>query len=164
MIKDKRVRKVRIVDQRKRYFANFDALLDTSNHGTLWLKNPQVAELVASAIHHRDRKQYNLFAYCVMPNHVHLVFSLDAVAQRGSSPYNLTDILENLKWYTAKEANKILRRKGSFWLHESYDHVVRSASELRRAVAYLLNNPVKAGFANSWEEWKWTYIRRDLDI
>ena len=44
-----------------------------------------------------------------------------------------------------------------FWQHESYDHVVRDENELGRIVEYVLNNPVKVGFCENWEDWKYSY-------
>lgn len=72
-----------------------------------------------------------------MSNHVHL---LVFVRQRDSLTNTLTDILENLKWYTALKSNSLLGRKGEFWQHESYDHVIRDGNELERALWYVLEN------------------------
>jgi REP element-mobilizing transposase RayT len=81
------------------------------------------------------------------------------VRRRDSSTYTVTDILENLKWYTALNANRRLGRKGAFWQHESYDHVIRDAAELDRTIEYVLMNPVKAGFCKDWRDWKWSYVK-----
>ena len=81
---------------------------------------------------------------------------LSIVERSGTSLYTL---LQSLKARTAREANKILHQKGSFWQHESYDHVVRNGKELERIVNYVLYNPVRAGMVSSWEQWKWSYCR-----
>ncbi len=57
------------------------------------------------------------------------------------------------------KANKILNRKGAFWQHESYDHVVRDGNELERIINYVLHNPVRAGLVSSRDQWKWSYER-----
>ena len=86
----------------------------------------------------------------------------------GSNPRNrvsgyiVTKILQDLKRFTARECNKVLNRSGAFWQHESYDHVIRDYDELQRIVEYVLNNPVKAGFCEKWEDWKWNYCNYDL--
>ena len=46
--------------------------------------------------------------------------------------------------------------------HESYDHVVRDGEELDRIIAYVLNNPVKAGLVKNWRQWKWSYVRESV--
>lgn len=114
---------------RQEYFEKFDSLLDGSSTGPRWLGDPCIAELIVEVLHFRDKKLYDLLAFTVMPNHVHMIFSvedtkpldeLEHVGRRASSPYAVTRILENLKWYTALKANKLLSREGQFWQHESY--------------------------------------------
>ena len=153
-IKDEKVREKKIADQRKRYFSKFDKMLDNAVIDRSWLNDERVARMVAEALCFRDKKVYDLLAYCIMPNHVHMVFTGE---RSGTSLYK---ILQSLKAHTAREANKILRQKGAFWQHESYDHVVRDGKELERIIAYVLHNPVKAGMVSNWEEWKWSYCRK----
>ena len=68
--------------------------------------------------------------------------------------------MQSLKGFTAFQCNRLLRREGEFWAHESFDHYVRDADEWHRIVAYVLNNPVKAGWVGEWREWKWNYLRQ----
>ncbi|HCA80877.1 MAG TPA: hypothetical protein DEP53_14205 [Bacteroidetes bacterium] len=149
---------VRRADQRKldaAYFMNFDKLLDNPHSGPRWLTDKRVASLVAEAIHYRDNKEYDLYAFTIMLNHDHVVF---ATVRRADCPtHSVTQILQKLKWNTALKSNKILNRSGAFWQSESYDHVIRTDEELERTIWYVLNNPVKARLAGSWEQWPWTY-------
>ena len=70
-----------------------------------------------------------------------------------------TTIMQPLKGYTARKANRLLGRSGAFWQHESYDHVVRNASEWQRIITYVFNNPIKAGLMDQWQKWQWSYYR-----
>ena len=119
------------------------------------MRDNRVAEIVANALHHFDRARYSLAAWCVMPNHVHVVIQPFAgLISTAGTPVSLTDlpdILHSWKSFTAKEANKLLRRSGEFWQAEYYDHLIRKEAEFRHAVRYVLNNPIKAGLKN----WKW---------
>jgi REP element-mobilizing transposase RayT len=156
------------------YFGKFDKLLDASDFGPTWLKKKEIAEIVKDAIHFYDNKKYNLVCYTIMSNHVHQVFKplvgrisdstnlpSEAEASRNRvSGYIVTKILQDLKRFTARECNKILNRTGTFWQHESYDHVVRDYDELQRIVKYVLNNPVKTGLCEKWEDWKWSYCNK----
>lgn len=145
------------------YFEKFDSALNRYWRNVSWLKQTAVAEKVKEAIHYRDGKEYDLIAYSIMPNHVHMVFGLintdKIVGRTDCSTYIVTTILKSLKWYTALECNKILNRSGAFWQHESYDHVVRDEDELTRIIEYVLNNPVKAGLVDKWEDWRWSYCK-----
>ena len=150
---------------KKEYFKLYDSYLDMTSSGSSWLKNAQIAEIVKNSIHFRDEKEYDLVAYTIMPNHVHLVIIpiVERIADSLNSGskenlYIVTKVLQDLKKYTARECNKLLNRKGSFWQHESYDHVVRDMKALRRIVDYVLNNPVKAGLVETREEWGHGYV------
>jgi REP element-mobilizing transposase RayT len=150
----------------KSIFTKYDHLLDTEKAGPTWLSNKSVAEIVKEAIHHRDQKKYDLYAYCIMPNHIHLICKLpDSKDMKPAEEnvYPLTNILKSLKWYTALEANKLLNRTGNaFWQAESFDHVIRDAEELQRIIYYTLNNPVKARMVKSWNEWKDSYCKKEF--
>jgi len=66
-------------------------------------------------------------------------------------------LLESLKGATAREANRVLGRTGErFWQAESYDHWVRDDREFERIVAYIENNPVKAGLVSRPEDYRWS--------
>ncbi len=146
-----------LYDVDKRFFGRYDRLLDAAADGPVWLSDSRVGALVCEAIHYRDIRMYDLLAYCVMPNHAHLVFT--PLPKADGQYHALAEIMMGLKGNTARKANRLLEREGPFWQHESYDHYVRDGRELERIVAYVLNNPVKAGLASSWEAWPWSWRR-----
>ena len=145
--------------ERKRTFARWDTVLDGAAAGPTWLSNPAIADIVAQSLHYLDGRKYELLAYCIMPNHVHAVFTPLPVEENGDEYYSLASIMQSLKGYTAREANRVLGRKGRFWQDESYDHVVRDRKELDRIVNYVLHNPVKAGLVELPEDWQWSYCK-----
>jgi REP element-mobilizing transposase RayT len=120
-----------------RAFVAVDRLLDSATSGPLFLRMPEVASVVQEAILYRDGREYELHAYVVMPNHVHLLIT---------PLRELPGIMQSLKRYAAREANKILGLTGhTFWQDESYDRFVRDDSEFGRIVSYIEMNPVRAG-------------------
>lgn len=138
----------------KIYFGKFDSLLDKAESGPLWLKDERIANIIKNALHFFDEKEYDLITYCIMANHVHVVIKL----RRNGIP--LYRIMQSIKRFTSKEANKILKRTGeTFWQAESYDHLIRNSAELRRVIAYVVNNPVKAGLVKNWEEWIFSFVK-----
>ncbi len=123
-------------------------------HGWLWLSDTRVARQMVEAIRiGENRKQlYELQAWVVMPNHVHMLI-LPRVA--------LPRITHWIKGTTAKEANSLLGRTGEpFWQDESYDHWVRNEREFQRIVAYIEENPVSAGLVTKPEDWPWSSATR----
>ncbi len=156
-ITDAQVRRRRASADARRAFSRWDRALDSACQGPHWLQEPAVADLVAEALHHRDQCVYDLWAYCIMPNHVHLVCT--PLAREDGTYWSLLRILQSLKGYTAHRANEILERSGVFWQRESYDHVVRDEDELARIVDYVKNNPPNAQLVSRWEDWPWMYIK-----
>jgi REP element-mobilizing transposase RayT len=168
--KGSKQKNIALINLRKKYFAKFDQYLDSSSTGSLWLKEDKIASIVSDAIHYRDNKEYFLYCSTIMPNHVHMLFGmgeeylhqkkLEEVALTDKSK-NLTDVLRDLKKYTAKECNKVLNRSGQFWHRESFDHVVRNSQEFDNIACYIMNNPFKAGLVKNGNNWKWSYFYRE---
>lgn len=145
----------------KRAFGRWDATLDRAQNGHCWLADSRIADVVVEALHYRDGRVYELVAFCVMPNHVHLVCT---PLQRDDGTYHpLYRIMQSLKRHTARQANQILGRQGTFWQAESYDHVIRDEKELERIVEYVVDNPVKAGLTMDGFSWLWTYVKCSAD-
>jgi putative transposase len=144
----------------QRWFDQFDGYLDRVLHGNEYLRDEQIADLIAESIQYRDGKVYDLEAFCIMPNHVHLVFM--PLEKSKDVFYSLTEILQSLKRHTARQSNLILGRPGAFWQDESYDHIICDEAELERIIKYVLYNPVKAGLVDEWSNWKWSYCKYDF--
>jgi putative transposase len=152
-------RAVQDYEAQRRQFAKWDAFLDACTAGPDWLRNPQIAEMVSKSLHFFDKQKYDLTAYCLMINHVHVV--LTPLFQSEEKYYSIAQIMHSIKGYTARKANLLLARNGEFWQHESYDHYVRDEAELERIIAYVVRNPVKAGLAADPYTWPWTYCCND---
>lgn len=139
----------------KRQFKRWDDFLDARIlNEPHWLKQEPLAQLNMDAIRFYDGKRYRLLACCIMANHIHLFLHLLPGAPE------LSKVMQDLKKYTAVHGNRLLGRSGCFWETESYDHIVRD-DEFERILAYVLNNPVKAGLVEDWKSWPWTYC---LDV
>ncbi len=143
---------------KRRAFGRWDRILDTAKSGPMYLSDRRVATLVRDSIHRCDGALYDLDAFCIMPNHVHIVFAPKPKREDGMY-HSISAIMHSVKRYTARQANLLLDREGNFWQHENYDHVVRNESELNRIINYVLNNPVKAGLVQSSNDWKWGYCK-----
>ncbi len=96
-------------------------------------------------------RRYDLHAYVVMPNHVHVLITPLAPVEK---------IAHSLKGYTAREANALAGRTGlPFWQHESYDHWVRDG-EFERIRRYIELNPVRAGLVGEAHLFPWSSAAR----
>ena len=115
-------------------------------YGSCNLRNPDIAKLVQDSLLKFDRDRYQLFSWVVMPNHSHSLLT-------RFHDWELEDILQAHKSYTAHEANKLLGRKGRFWMKEYFDRYIRSDKHFRNVVRYIENNPVKAGLCANPSDW-----------
>ncbi|MCK4654439.1 MAG: transposase [Candidatus Cloacimonetes bacterium] len=145
----------------KDYFINFDEFLDKFQESPKWLNKTEIAEVVKKNLFFWNNERYKLLAYCIMPNHIHIMIK---PSKTDKDVYeSLTKIMFGMKSYTANECNKILHRTGQFWHHESYDHYIRDVKELWYYVDYILKNPVKAGLVTNWEEWDYNWVLRNWE-
>ena len=115
-----------------------------NRHGDCWMLRDDVAELVQNALLHFDGTRYDLLAWCVMPNHVHLVV-------RPRPEHTLELILHSWKSFTSRQIGKLVGKTGTLWQAEYYDHLIRDEDDLSHAIEYVLNNPQAAGLKN----WRW---------
>lgn len=106
-------------------------------HGECVLRRPELSEIVEASLRHFDGDRYQLEAFAVMPNHVHV---LAGIPGRGA----MKKLCRGWKNFTARQINKTLGRQGQFWQWESFDHLVRSKASLEKFKEYIVNNPVKA--------------------
>jgi REP element-mobilizing transposase RayT len=127
------------------YSQRIEEFLD-AGCGSCVLRDPRVAEIVANAIKFFKGKRYELFAWCVMPNHAHVVL-------KPVSPHVLSNIMHSWKSFTSKEINRLLGTTGTLWQGESFDRLIRDGEELQRAIAYVANNPDAAGLV----KWPWVW-------
>jgi REP element-mobilizing transposase RayT len=133
-----------------RVFVTLDRHADRATSGPLWLGDRRIAHLLNNALQYGERERYfyNLRAWVIMPNHVHVLLE---------PKVSLATITRWLKGSTARQANENLGRTGNnFWQNESFDHWVRNDEELNRIVRYIEYNPVTAGLVRTAEDWPWS--------
>jgi type I restriction enzyme R subunit/putative DNA methylase len=107
------------------YSMRVDKYLD-AGHGNCWLALPEIADLTAGALRFHASQRFVLYAWVIMPNHVHAVL-------RPLPDWTLSLILKSWKGFSGREANRCLKRTGLiFWQVESYDHLIRDDESSKR--------------------------------
>ena len=129
---------------------------EDSGKGACHLRNDAIGALVRDALKHFDQERYTLIAWCVMPNHVHVL-----IETKPGHP--LSEVIQTWKSFTAKEANKHLNRKGAFWMPDYFDRYIRDEQHYRAAIEYIVQNPVKAGLVDEPAQWPWAGVIDMLD-
>ncbi|MEO7993811.1 MAG: transposase [bacterium] len=124
-------------------------------YGNCWLQNPAVAQVIQELLVAQDGIPYKLYAWVIMPNHVHVLVE----TMPGNS---LGTIVKKWKGASARICNQLLGRTGEFWYREYYDRYIRDSDHFARAVQYIHENPVVAGLVKLAAEWPWSSAARLL--
>jgi REP element-mobilizing transposase RayT len=120
--------------------------------GQCWLRRHDVATICEGAFRHFDGERYRLKAWCLMPNHVHVLVSVTNVP--------MAEFVKSWKGYTAFRCKRLLGlRQESFWADDYWDTYIRDAEHESRTIRYIENNPVKAGLTLLAKEWSWSSAR-----
>jgi len=114
--------------------------------GVCWLRDARVGRLVEDALLHFDGDRYRLYAWVVMPNHVHVVMT-------PRQDRSVSEIVFSWKSFTASRANALIGRRGAFWQPDYFDRFVRNDQHFATAVNYVEHNSVVASLCERPEEW-----------
>jgi len=123
-------------------------------YGACYLKNEKIATMVQTELLNLDNNLFNLHAWVIMPNHIHLLFTL---LENNS----LAEIMHVIKGRTARQANLILKRKGSFWGREYFDRFIRNQQHYGFVLNYIEYNPVVVGLCKNPHDWPFSSAARE---
>jgi len=120
----------------KEYYNKFGKTIDKwldRNYGDCLLKKEKNRKIVEDALYFFNGKRYDLIAFVVMPNHVHILFKL----YKG---HQLIGIMRSIKSFTSKKINALENRTGRLWQSESYDRLIRDQEHFDNVVRYIIAN------------------------
>ena len=103
-------------------------------HGSCVLANQEIRRMVADAILFQNEDKYVVYAFVVMPNHVHILMS-------PLTNTTVVDIIGKIKSFTSKKINKALHTTGKVWQNGIFDRIVRDANNFEQYMNYIHNNP-----------------------
>jgi type I restriction enzyme R subunit/putative DNA methylase len=151
--------------------------------GDCYLRDPQIAQLAEDALLHFHEQRCEMLAWCVMPNHVHVLVHVWQtplwklvkswkvhVALRAKSLLPERRILIRPEGdHTARTPNWNSALQHGFWQREYWDTFMRDEEQERKAIRYIENNPVKAKLCRVAEDWPFSSARirdafRRLDL
>src|SRR5204863_188707 len=106
--------------------------------------SPKARTIALDTLRYFHNKRYELFAACVMPDHVH--FLIQPWPKENDDAGNvvfwsLKELLHSIKSYSAHAINKAERERGGVWEKERFDRYIRSQPDLIEKFEYILWNP-----------------------
>ena len=126
--------------------------------------SPQARTIILNAWRHFHNRRYELFAVCVMPDHVHALFQpwpKNECSDKETTFWSLTELMRSLKSFTAREINRAEEKVGAVWEKETFDRYIRSDKDLAEKFHYILRNPWDAGVAKQNEAYQWIWTADD---
>ena len=114
--------------------------------------DPAIAEWVfRSLIHGPVATESDLYAVCVMPDHIHLLL--------GVKETNIIDLLGRWKSFVVQQLSN-RTTCNTIWQRSFYDHVLKGEESIIETAEYIVGNPIRAGIANDildypycWHRW-----------
>jgi putative transposase len=103
----------------------------------------------------RDEYDWTLHAYCLLPNHYHLIVD----AKRG----DLSTGMHKLNGRYAQRFNRRYDRAGHVFQNRFDSYVIDSEEHFLRALAYVRANPLEAGLCENVDDWPWSGGPADSD-
>ena len=108
-----------------------------------------VAEAVwASVLEQASAGRVELFAACLMPDHLHLLLR--------SKEIDVVAFMNLWKSWSTRVAWGV-GHHGPVWQPSFYDRGLKSQAAFDAAIAYIVMNPVAAGLVRDAEDWPWTW-------
>src|SRR6266513_222121 len=141
----------------ERPWAKYLVTFGTRNRRQL---TPAARTVTLNAIRHFHQNRYELYAACVMPDHVHILFepAVKADAAEGEPLFwSLSELLHSVKSFTAHEINKESRSGDDVWEKEWHDRMIRSEADLKEKFNYVTRNPWDANIVHSNEDYPWVW-------
>jgi putative transposase len=106
---------------------------------------------------YKKKFDFKLYAYCLMPNHIHLVGQIEV-------PKNLSKFMHGLTLSYAAYFNDKYESVGHLWQGRFKNKVITKDRYLVDCVNYIELNPVRAEMVNAPYEYVWSsYKERVLD-
>ena len=117
--------------------------------GSCILGESKCARIVRDSILFNHERLYELIAWVVMPNHVHLLARFGEGQSHSKANHSL-------KSFTAHELKKIHPEMPTIWQSETFDRYIRSEDHYLSRVQYIHDNPVVAKLCENREDFPWS--------
>jgi alanyl-tRNA synthetase/REP element-mobilizing transposase RayT len=142
----------------ERPWAKYMVSFSTHEHRQLSAQAREIA--LKSLLFGHEQRRYQLYAACVMPDHVHFLFEpqIKEQDQEGKPVFwSLSELLRSIKSFTAHEINKLENSTGQLWGNESFDRMLRGDADLEEKFHYICRNPWDSGIVPPTENYPWLW-------
>jgi putative transposase len=117
-------------------------------HQNLFQKDENARLLIATILKYRDANEFELHDFVVMPNHLHIVLSLDDGKTIGRAVQLIKGGFSHVLHLTGGA--------GTVWQPGYYEHRVRDGEEFERITNYVRQNPVRRGLVEKPSDYSYS--------
>ena len=144
--------------QRRIYQNNYPYFITTNTRKRIWFfDNQKIAKIISdSIINSCEMNHYILYAYCIMPNHVHIL------TKNMNEPTikNISSLMHSIKSFSTKKVRDECNIEFKFWQSRFYHRVVYSQKNFENKIFYIKNNPAKAALENKYRKFPYLFINK----
>jgi putative transposase len=134
------------------YTGEIDVHLTICAAGGRPFANEGTARLLCESVEYYARKlSFRLYGYCLMPDHLHVLLS------PSRSCVSISRWLREFKSYATRK-HQLRTGDAKLWQRSAHDHVCRDGEAAESILTYIINNPVRAGLVERWQDWRWTRV------
>jgi putative transposase len=118
----------------------------------------------------RARRPINIEAICLLPNHLHCVWSLPSGDDDYHTRWRQIKSLFTINYLrrggreVAPNLNRMIKGERGIWQRRFYERVVRDEDDLKRCADYIHFNPVKHELVDRVIDWPWSSFHRYVDL
>ena len=134
------------------YAVEVDKLID-NGYGSCIFNDYNCCEIMQKVLTTACGSKYELYAWCIMPNHIHVMMSL----LFGNK---LADVVQAWKSISSHLINKKRNAIGKLWQRDYFNRIIRDYNHYLKTKEYIWNNPQKAGL----HDWPWRWRIQGVDV
>jgi REP element-mobilizing transposase RayT len=126
--------------------------------------SPKARTIVLNSLRHFHNQRYELFAACVMPDHVHLLLQpwpKNNDVNGSVFFWPVSELMHSIKSFSAHKINEVEKKAGAVWEKERFDRYIRSDRDLEEKFHYILRNPWDSRVAKQNEDYPWVWTQDD---
>jgi putative transposase len=126
---------------------------------------PHIDRLRRVYVSVQQRHPFETIAICVLPDHLHAVWSLPRDDSNFPLRWSLikSGFSRGLTADTRRSASKIAKRDKGVWQRRYWEHAIRDDADLERHIDYIHFNPVKHGHATRVADWPHSSFHRFVE-
>ena len=120
-----------------------------------YFDTPSKLDILLSKIKQVQRsKPFDLLAFCLLPDHVHLLIKLPN--QDSDFPIRIREIKRLVTIWMKRETSEYADK---IWQDRYWEHTIRDDRDLQTHFDYIHYNPIKHGLMSTLDGWKWSSYR-----